>query len=107
MQFQFNSKNNINADQGMAITFENIVKADLERFGERVMRVEIHVSDENSRVRGGGDDKKCVIEVRLAGLDPRSTSHTAESFEEAVRGSSQKMRRKLDTVLGKLEARKR
>lgn len=107
MQIQFNSTNNINADQRMAIVLEDIVRADLDRFAERVTRVEIHVSDENSRVRGGAEDKKCVIEVRIAGLDPSSTSHTAKSLEEAVRGASNKMKRSLDTTLGKLDARKR
>ena len=102
MQFQLNSTNNIHSDQRLAEAVESIVRDDLERFGERLTRVEIHVSDENSRVKGGGNDKKCLIEARLAGLDPSSVSHSAPSLEEAVRGASTKMQRKLDSLIGKL-----
>lgn len=102
MQFLLNSDNSIDADQSMAVTLESIVRAELEQFGDRVTRVEIHVRDENSKVKGGPEDKRCQIEARLAGLDPRSATHKAPSLEEAVTGASEKLRRQLETLVGKL-----
>lgn len=105
MQIQFNSDNSIEATQDMAINAEATVRSDLEHFGDRVTRVEIHLSDENSDTKAGARDKRCQIEVRLAGLDPRSATHKAPTVEEAVIGASAKIRRQLESVVGKLNNR--
>lgn len=102
MQIQFNSDNSIEATQDMAINAEATVRSDLEHFGDRVTRVEIHISDENSDTKAGAKDKRCQIEARLAGLDPRSATHNASTIDEAVIGASGKLRRQLESVVGKL-----
>lgn len=102
MQVQFNSDNSIEATQDMAINAEVTVRNDLEHFGDRVTRVEIHLSDENSDTKAGAKDKRCQIEARLAGLEPRSATHKAPTVDEAVIGASGKLRRQLESVVGKL-----
>ncbi|REJ79377.1 MAG: HPF/RaiA family ribosome-associated protein [Acidobacteria bacterium] len=103
MQFQFNTDNSIEADQQMADSAESVVTNDLSHFGDRVTRIEVHVTDENSGSKAGANDKKCVIEARLAGLEPRSASHNASTVQEAVAGASGKIRRQLESVVGKLK----
>lgn len=102
MQFHLNSDHTIEADQRMETVLEEIVRDELSQFSDRITRVELHVSDENSRVKGGPQDKRCTIEVRLAGLDPRSATHKAPSLKEAVVGASGKAKRQIESTLGKL-----
>jgi len=81
---------------------ETAVTASLSRFGERITRVEVHLTDTNSDQKSGADDKRCVLEVRLAGLDPVAVTHNAPEFGPAVHGAIDKVKRVLDRTLGRL-----
>jgi predicted transcriptional regulator of viral defense system len=71
----------------------------LDRFADRITRVEVHLSDVNAQK--GGQDIRCVVEARAAGLDPVAVDDTAEDVERAVRGAAGKLQRALDSRLGK------
>ena len=73
----------------------------LERFAERMTRVEIFLSDVNSNK--GGEDKQCKIEARPRGLDPVAVEDMGEQPMEAVTGALGKLERLLDTRFGRLE----
>ena len=105
MQIQFNSDRNIEGDEAMTRFVESVVHGALDRFSEQITRVEIHVRDENSDKKGGNDDIRCLMEARLAGLQPVAVSHNAASLEEAVDGSAGKMQRSLESTLGRLNQR--
>ena len=45
---------------------EAVVRGALDRFSEQITRVEVHLSDENSDKKFGTDDKRCLLEARLA-----------------------------------------
>ena len=47
-------------------------------------------------------DKRCLLEVRLAGRQPASVSEQAQTVDQAVRGAAQKMVSSLESELGKL-----
>jgi hypothetical protein len=82
-----------------------IVEGTLGRFGEQLKSVEVFVSDENSREKQGDDDKRCVIEARLAGMQPIAVRTHAPTFEAAVADCTEKLERKLDRRLGRLDDR--
>jgi hypothetical protein len=42
------------------------------------------------------------MEARIAGREPVAVTHHAEALTKAVEGASDKLKRALDTVLGKL-----
>jgi ribosome-associated translation inhibitor RaiA len=105
MQIQVNSDSNIQiSDQ-----FVNDIKADLEdsfrRFAGQLMRLEVHLGDENSH-KGGGSDKRCLLEARLAGLDPIVASEHADSLDVAISGAVTKLDKLLDKTFGKLGQKK-
>lgn len=75
----------------------------MKRFGDQITRVEVHLSDENSDKKSGKKDKRCLIEARLAGLQPLAVSHEAATMEHAVDGAVDKLMRSIDTTLGKLD----
>jgi ribosome-associated translation inhibitor RaiA len=77
----------------------------LERFSDQVTRVEVHLSDENSDKKSGGADIRCLLEARLAGRQPVAVTDEAATLEQAVDGAVRKMRRSLDSTLGRLQQR--
>lgn len=101
MQVQVSTDRNINGSDSLSERIEGMVGGALERFADQVTRVEVHLSDENSREKAGNDDKRCVMEVRLAGRQPVAVTHHAASVELAVDGAAEKMKRLLDSTLGR------
>ena len=55
-------------------------------------------ASEQSRPVAGRD----ALEARLAGLQPISVSHNAETLDQALDGAAKKLQRSLDSTLGKL-----
>lgn len=102
MQIQINTDRNIESDAELLQQIKAVVRNSLERFSEQVTRVEIHLSDENSENKFGTDDKRCLLEARLAGLQPISVSDSAATVEQAVDGAVEKLTRSLDSTLGRM-----
>lgn len=100
MQIQVNTGNNIESDDKLIQKVKTTVAGSLERFGDRITRVEVHLSDVNAQK--GGQDIRCVVEARAAGLDPVAVDDMAEDVQRAVRGAAGKLQRALDSRLGKL-----
>lgn len=105
MIIQINTDSNIEGATELAGQIKTVVRNNLERYSEQVTRVEVHLSDENSDRKFGTDDKRCLLEVRLAGLRPISVSDQAATLEQAVDGAVEKLKRSLDSTLGRLHKR--
>ncbi|HZH00247.1 MAG TPA: HPF/RaiA family ribosome-associated protein [Flavisolibacter sp.] len=103
MKIQINTDNNIEAKQGMANYFEEVIAGSLNRFSEQITRVEVHLNDENGN-KSGPDDKRCLLEARLEGMQPIAVSHQAESLDKAVNGATDKLKKAIDSALGKLRS---
>ncbi len=105
MIIQINTDSNIEGDQELAQQIKAVVRNSLERFSEQITRVEVHLSDENSDKKFGAEDKRCLLEARLAGLQPIAVSHQAATVDEAVDGAVGKLMRSIDSTLGQLGER--
>jgi ribosome-associated translation inhibitor RaiA len=101
MHIQFNTDNNIQGDQTLASRYISKLEKYLNRFSERITRIEVHLSDINSH-KQSNNDRRCVLEARINGLDPVTVTHQAENLDTAVNGAANKLRRVLDSTLGKL-----
>jgi ribosome-associated translation inhibitor RaiA len=99
MQVQVNTDNNIQGED-LAPRVRTMVTQALERFGERITRVEAHLSDENGQ-KAGGDDKRCLLEARVAGLQPVAVSHHAETLQQAIDGALDKLKRAVESAIGR------
>lgn len=106
MLIQINTDNQVEGDDALIERIRSEVKNSLDRFSDRITRVSAHLSDENSSNKFGPEDKRCLMEARLAGLKPISTSHQAATMEEAVNGAAAKLKRALESTLGRLDSRK-
>jgi len=100
MQVLLNTDNHISGSQNLSALVESTVQETMSRFGDRVTRVEVHLTDENSRAKEGENDKRCVMEARLAGLEPITVSDQASTIEQALDGAAERLQK---TVTKKLE----
>ena len=102
MKIEINTDKNIPGHEAHAHSVETILEQVLARFSDKITRIEVHLSDENSAAKSGMADKRCLLEVRLAGRQPESVSEQAQTVDQAVRGAAQKMVSSLESELGKL-----
>ena len=105
MQVQVNSDSNIKANTELSKFVEEQVERTLSRFEKHITRVEVHLSDSNSH-KPGLQDKRCVFEARPAGRQPITTSSESATVEQAVRGAAEKMKNSLETLYGRLGAKR-
>ncbi len=101
MQIQINTDSNIEGRESLVSEVTSVVEGAMGRFSDRITRVEVHLSDLNSD-KGGEDDKRCMMEARLEGLRPMAVSHTASTIDDAVDGAAEKLKRSLESTLGRL-----
>ncbi|WP_397570170.1 HPF/RaiA family ribosome-associated protein [Schlesneria sp. T3-172] len=81
---------------------EDALETALKRFGDRVTRVEVHLSDENSSVKNSDTDKRCVMEARLAGLQPMAVTAEAAAIEKAIADAAEKLERRIGSTVDRL-----
>ena len=104
MQIQFNSDESLALNQQLSDELGGAVNHTLERFDDRLTRVEIHLSDLNGP-KSGPPDKRCLMEARPAGQEPVAVTNEAPTVELAVHGAASKMSRLLSSRFGRLEDR--
>ena len=103
MQVLLNTDSHIPGDQNLSALVETTVQDAMHRFGDRVTRVEVHLSDENSGAKEGENDKRCVMEARLAGLPPITISDQAATIEQAVDGAAERLQKTVARTLERLD----
>lgn len=101
MQIQFNTDNNIKGSEELRGPLEETINRLLNRFAERITRLEVHFNDENSH-KSGEDDKRCMLEARLEGMQPIAVTNNGATEEHALKGAIDKLKAALDTVIGRL-----
>ena len=99
MQIQVNANHSIDSREALESWAKAEVSHGLERFGQDITRVEVHLSDESSG--SGVGDKRCLMEARLASHLPLAVTHHATGIDEAFRGALTKLKHALDSSLGR------
>ncbi len=107
MQILLNTDRNIEGHEALATRVSDEVESALERFSDRITRVEVHLSDENSDKKGGNDDMRCVMEARLEGRQPVAVTHHAATLDQAIDGAADKLASLIESTLGRLRDQKR
>ena len=102
MIVQLNTDKHITGSPALAAEVERKLGDALKHHVARLTRVEVHLSDLNSS-GSGPDDKRCVLEARVAdaGIAPVSASHQASTVALAVDGAGEKLARALSSAFGK------
>lgn len=100
MQIQINA-----GDVDLSPAIEEHVNVELSdslrRFSDQITRVEVHLRDLNGPKHGL--DKRCTLEIRLAGHDPLAVEHDAENLYDAVKEAAGKAERLVQRYLERHE----
>ena len=105
MFVQVVTDNHITGREQLVERVEASVTDALRRFAPQITSVQVHLADENSHKRGD-NDKTCILEARLSGLQPVAARENAGNLDQAVAGAIDKLIALLDHKLGRLHDRK-
>lgn len=103
MEILINTDHNISGSQEMRSYMKADLESAFERFSEHLTRLEVKISDKNAS-KEGENDKKCVLEARLKGMQPIAVTGQGNSIDQAVTDATNKMKNSLDSVMGKLRS---
>jgi hypothetical protein len=105
MQVFVSTDSNIEGHERFVLWVESEVVQTLSQFESAISRVDAHLKDESANAKGG-DHIMCSLEARAAGLQPVAVSHLAATPNEAVTNAAAKLKRALDSALGRLREHK-
>ena len=71
-----------------------VVHATLDRYGDRLRRVDVHLSDAVGD-KTGHEDKCCMIEVRRDGREAIVVMHQESTLEQAIQGAIHNLKSRL------------
>jgi len=106
MLIRFNTDESVDGHEGLGRHAEELTRQALQRFADRITRIEIHVSDVNG-AKSSGPDKRCLMEARVAGRRPIAVREHSDTVHQAIEQAARKLSRRLDSTLGKLVSRRR
>lgn len=101
MKVLFNTDSNVTINDALNESFTQMVTDDLIKYDDQITRVEVHFSDENAG-KEAQNDKRCLLEVRLAGLKPLAVTDNANSYQQALMGALDKMNNAIGNLIGRL-----
>ncbi|CAN7514081.1 HPF/RaiA family ribosome-associated protein [Pseudoduganella sp. LjRoot289] len=101
MQIKVNTDKTIEHHASLDEHVQTVVTAAISRFAEQITRVEVHLSDNNSQKSVDGDNR-CLMEARVTGYQPIAVSAHAATLHQAISGAADKLRRAIDSALGRL-----
>ena len=101
MLIEISTDSNTDGSDTVSIHTKELVQNALVHFGDQITRIEVHLSDANAG-KSDQDDKHCMIEARLEGRQPTAVTHADATLEKAAKGAADKMKRSLESTLGRL-----
>ena len=102
-----NSDNQVDLNEDSIEHWRSEITTSLERFNDWITRVEVHVTDENSKSKEGTDDIRCLIEARPANKQPVSVEVRGSSAEHAISDGIKTMQRRLSAMVDKARTQRR
>jgi hypothetical protein len=103
MKIQIDTDSSVEASEALVQTIETTVHDALDRYGDRLTRVEVHLGGNG----GAGDDQemRCLLEARPSGMEPVVVTGAAETPERACHDATRKMQRLLESTFGRISSR--
>ena len=102
MQIQFNTDKNVTGSEALIASSTSLISEELRRYSRQITRVEVHFSDEDGN-KDGLNDKRCMVEARLAGMQPIAVTNQANTHEQAMVGALDKLKSALEKTTGRLK----
>jgi ribosome-associated translation inhibitor RaiA len=106
MQVHLHADHHTDGTQAMTEHLDDVLQAALRRFGQRVTRVEAHLSDVNGAARASVDEIHCTLEARLIGSDPVVVKEQAGTAHQAIEGAVRKLKRAVGAAVARQDPRR-
>lgn len=106
MMIQVNTDSSITGSDELTDWVKGAVTHAFERFEPQIVRIEVQLTDENGPHKEGINDKRCLLEARLSGMEPVVASKQGETLEQALDGAIDTLEKTLDRKLEKTGQRK-
>ena len=100
MLIEVRTDGNIQGSEQSSDQVKAVVHAALDRFGDRISRVDVHLSDAIGD-KTGHDHKCCMIEARCDGREPIVVTHREATMAKAIHDAVQGLRNSVESVFGK------
>jgi ribosomal subunit interface protein len=104
MIIQVNTANNIEGSKDLNNYIQSSLADNFARFKNAIIRIEVHLSDENGG-KTSANDKRCLLEARIANHQPIVVSHHADTIHQALDAASDKLLRSMDEMADRLTDR--
>ena len=100
MLVQVNTDNHSSGREAVETYYTETLNKSLSRFEEHITRVEVYLGDENNRKKGP-NDKRCILEARLEGMQPVAVTSHADDRDRAFKLAIDKLKSALDSIIGR------
>lgn len=101
MKIQINTDKNIQGTEALESSMSERIQQELNHFSNRISRIEVHLSDQNS-FKKGVEDIHCKMEARMEGRQPVAVLGKSDSKDKALVDAIGKMKATLTTIVGKM-----
>lgn len=105
MQVLLQADPNTDGRHTMQEHLETVVSAALDRFRERITRVDAHLADAHSAMKTGPDDIYCTLEAHVVGMAPIVVKDHAGNAHQAIDGAVRKLKRAVTSEIEKHDPR--
>jgi ribosome-associated translation inhibitor RaiA len=105
MKVQVNTSNDVENKDALESWAGEYLNERLARFEQDITSIEVQMTDENHAPKGGGIDKRCMMEARVNGHAPIAVTNYAPDQNLAFRGAAEKLAKALEHAFGKLDRR--
>ncbi|WOX06350.1 HPF/RaiA family ribosome-associated protein [Microbulbifer pacificus] len=102
MKIQVNTDRTIEGNESLEEHTREILERILKHFTEKITRMEVHLGEKRSADHGDIMETHCMLEVRVAGMQPVAVNDSATTLDQAVTGAARKMESMLESEFGRL-----
>jgi hypothetical protein len=104
MLIEVRTDGNIKGSAQSSAEVKAVVHAALDRYGDGIRRVDVHLSDAVGD-KSGQHGKCCMIEARRDGREPIVVTHQESTMEQAIHGAIHSLKKSVESALGKESTR--
>jgi len=102
MQINVNTDRTIQNHQGLDEHVESVVRGSIDRFGDHITSVEVHLSNENKEKHADGGNS-VMMEARVRGYQPIVIHDHSDDLRQSIKNAGGKLARALDSAIGRLQ----
>ena len=106
MQINVNTDRTIQNHQGLDEHVESVVRGSIDRFGDHITSVEVHLSNENKEKHADGGNS-VMMEARVRGYQPIVIHDHSDDLRQSIKNAGGKLARALDSAIGRLQDKQR